>query len=756
MKKITRREFIGAAGATLGTLVVGKTVLNAVAGETPEEQTEGSSGESEWLSSTCQMCPGQCGIEVRIIDGKVIKINPGSHNPGNFSNDFEDFSKNHLTEKGVLCPKGCAGIAALYEPDRIAKPMKRTNPEKGMGIDPQWQPISWDEAYLEIVAKLKELLDKDEAEKLLWFADSNVLRDIQQDFCKLYGTPNVVTDATLSGAASRSVYNMMGLGHRRPDYLHAKHILIFGANPFGSLDNGYLPRVIQRAREAGSTLVVVDPHMTVTAAKADHWVPIKPGTDGALALAMANVIIAKGLYNKAFVEGHTSGFDLYTDYVKDKTPEWAEKITGIPADLTTKLALELVASSAAVVCLGAGVEQYSNGFNSAWAIMLLAALTGQIDKKGTMLPAPERAAKPLDIKPDKQAATSLNRPRFDGGKAKYTYADDLVYAEVLNRLLDGKGAYQAKMGMVIGQNPVMSVPGTQTIINALKQLKYLVVVDTLMSETAVLADIVLPGSTYLERYDLLNLNVNWPAVALVQPVVAPYFGQPTEYEIITELGRRLKLKEASGKEFFDVSAISHQRIEDKKKWYEDYLSLQLSTGIANITLEKLKIMPGAVWMAEPGHRDQLSQPSKILFALKNKTPEYTPIKEQESDAYRFACINWSEASHTGAYTQNNAYLINLKRHNPLVINTETAKTLSLRLGDKVIIESAYGKAAATVCISETIRPDVVGLQKGFGHWELGKMARGMGTNDGVLRPTHACSLSGQIIGKECFVKISKA
>jgi thiosulfate reductase/polysulfide reductase chain A len=367
---------------------------------------------------------------------------------------------------------------------------------------------------------------------------------------------------------------------------------------------------------------------------------------------------------------------------------------------------------------------------------------------------------------------------------------------------------------------MMSVPGNQNVAKALAKLETLVVIDTMLSETAMMADYVLPGTTYLERYDILGHWITWPALGLRQPVVKPLFGQPAEYEVVAALGRRLGLKDKDGKDFSAIGAVSGQPVESLMAWYEEYLSDQLRNGSPKLTLAELKALPGAVWVDRKGTRyekyaeelkpeqlkdaffdgdpraegtaiydkpkDQkgnrigtvfggkpvkgfMTPSGKVEFYAKwlgEKTdasgkpvsplPVYEPRDWQPSGEYPLYLINWKEASHTHTRTQNNAWLLDIKPENPLILNPATAAHYGVGEGDIVWIESPYGKVKGRVKVTRRMHPEVVGLQHGFGHTALGRLAKGRGTTDSPLRPTKSDPLSGQALHKEACVRIVRA
>ncbi|MBI4884297.1 MAG: molybdopterin-dependent oxidoreductase [Actinobacteria bacterium] len=832
--KLGRRVFMKGSGAiAVGAAAGGVMTGCATIGSDEHALGTDSDGEArwgreagEWIPTCCNICGGQCGVLVQVVDGKVNKIEPNNWNPNNYTNISTDFFDGYTEEYGVkegaaICPKGNAGIAQLYDPDRVTKPLKRTNPDKTFGADPKWEEISWEQALDEIAAKLKALQDAEEVHKLLWISEDHSFVHIQEDFNTLFGNPNYSNHANLCDVARKGSFKTV-MGDERPlaDFLQSKYIMLFGWNPTSAIKWVHLPRIIARAIETGARLVVVDPYLSDTAAKAQEWVSLRPGTDGALALAMAHVIIRDELYDKEFVDAWTVGFDEYADFVADKTPEWAEGITTVSAATIERLANELATTKPALVDVWSGPGQQSNGFQGGRAIALLNALIGTIDKPGGMISPSRSGNKHAKVTPDAVAAESRKLPRFDQLETYPLGHKSGVYPRMFSNLLDGNGPYEPKMMMCLFQNPVMSVPGMERIVEAIAKLETFVVVDTMLSETAMLADYVIPGTTYLERYDINTHWVTWTAVGLRQPVVKPIFGQLTEYEFVAALGRRLGLKDADGKEFFSVGALSGEPIEDLTAWYEDNLSQELSTGGPGITLQELQALPGAVFVDEKGtkyakYAGELSpekletavydgdpadegtviydkakddggvvigrvfggkpvkgfatKSGKVEFvsvAMVDKTdtdgkavdllPVYTPRDWMPDDEYPLYLINWKEASHTHTRTQNNPILLELKPDNPLVIHPDTAAKYGLGDGDEAIVESIYGEARARVKVTRRIHPEVVGVQHGFGHRNLGRLAAGRGTGDGVLRPVKADSLSGQSLHKEACVRIRAA
>src|SRR3989338_8457350 len=770
-KKMGRRKFIKVMGASVAGAVASSALTGCVSLGSKEHSIptnelgikEWGREAGEWIPSCCNMCGGQSGILCHVVDGVVAKIEPNHWNPNNYSNISSDFFDGYTEEDGckdggALCPKGNACIAQLYDSDRIKTPLKRTNPDRSPGADPKWQEISWDTALNEIADKLKTLYDAGEAHKLLWISEDHSFTHIQGDFCELFGTPNYSMHSNLCDVARKASFKTV-LGHDRPllDALHSKYILLFGWNPTSAIKWVQLPRIITQGIERGAKLVVVDPFLSDTAAKAQEWISLRPGTDGALALAMGHVIVKEKLYDEEFVNTWVSGFEEYSQYVADKTPQWAEQITTVPAKTIERIARELATTKPALVDVWSGPGQHTNGVQGGRAIVALNALIGTIDRPGGMVIPNKSGNKHGHVDANEQAALTGENPRFDELKKYPLGHKSGVYTRTFSNLEQGAGPYSPKMAVIVFQNPAMSVPGN-LVPKALAKLETVVVIDTMLSETAMLADYVLPGTTYLERYDLNTHWVTWPVLALRQPVIKPLFGQPTEYEVVAALGRRLKLTTKDGVEFFYRGPLSGESIEHLTQWYEDYLSNELVHGAPKITLNELKTLPGAVWVDRKGtvyekYAKEVSAPKLVgafydgssmqdgtgvydkpkdqkgkrlgtvfggkvlksfdtpsgkveLFAPSlakkndadgqpvNPLPVYEPRQWQPNKEFPLYLINWKEASHTHTRSQNNPLLLELKSDNRLVIHPDTAQSLEISPGDDVWVESSQGKVKA--------------------------------------------------------------
>ncbi|MDO9518187.1 MAG: molybdopterin-dependent oxidoreductase [Methanosarcinaceae archaeon] len=793
--KITRRDFLKLTAAAVGTVAIGDVASAAVDCDDCHKLAAVPARKQphQWIPSYCNMCGGMSGIHIDILPNEitgetmVMKVGPNPYNPTGVSNNSKDYFDN-IGEGSALCARGNAAVELLYDPDRLQKPMRRTNPAKGRGVEPKFEEITWPEAIAEISEKLGTLKAAGESHKLVWFADGQNYKHLQEDFCNLYGTPNHFQYNQNSDSARKAALKIsMGEENAMLDAVESKYILLFGSNPLSSIKHGYEVRTIIRGIENGARLIVVDPYLSFTATKAHEWLPIKPGTDGAFALAMAHVIIKEGLFDEEFIDHWTLGFNDFANFVKDKTPQWAEDITGLSKEIITHTARELALTKPAAIDIGAGVTQHSNAVQTGRAIAALAALTGQIDRRGTIVFPNMGGLARQDVSYD-----DITEPSLDGD---YPFADN-SYIGALDAITTGK-PYKPKIGVVMGENVVMSTPGTNEVVNALKALEFLVVVGTHINETSELADIVLPATTQFESYDLNENYITWPSVALRQPAIEPLFNQMTEYETIIALGENLKLKTSDGEEFF------------KGLDYLEYLEAELKNGPSGLSIAELQKLDGAVWTDKVNgtsyekYRQKVVAPSgsqvdsdgvlhdsngnaigvtvwdtfyngfdtksrKFEFVSEhledlndangkmiNKMPVYTPVEAIPSWDYPLYLINWHESAHYSVNTQNNVYLNELKWDNPVAIHPKTAEKLNIKTGDKIEVESEYGKASMLALLTDRIRPDTVGWMHGFGHWRMGDVADGKGANVYDVVPMKAEAITGNQMSKEAVVDIRK-
>ncbi|MGB6010040.1 MAG: molybdopterin-dependent oxidoreductase, partial [Desulfobacterales bacterium] len=374
---MTRRSFMKKTTAATGTAVaLGGLQPSLKALATTGEVSAGKMGE--WKASTCQGCTSWCSKQIYVIDGRAVKVRG---NP------------NSKVNNGEGCPRSHLGLQQVYDPDRIKTPMKRTNPKKGRNEDPKFVPISWDEALNTIADKIMELRNNNETHKyMLMRGRYSYMRDVLYDrMTKIIGSPNNISHSAICAEAEKfgPYYTEGYWGYRQYDVTNSRYVLIWGADPVAanrqvSYYTSVWGDVIGRA-----TIAVVEPRLSATATKADEWLPVKPGQDGALAAAIAHVILTEGLWYREFVgdfidgknrfvagqevneedfeEKYTYGLVKWWNLeLKDKTVAWAAERSGLPAEQIQRVAVEY--GKAAPNCIswvgGGPVMQVRGGYAS--------------------------------------------------------------------------------------------------------------------------------------------------------------------------------------------------------------------------------------------------------------------------------------------------------------------------------------------------------------------------------------------------------
>lgn len=264
-----------------------------------------------WIPSVCRVCSNACGIKVHRRNGVVVQIEGIPENPHN---------------RGKVCAKGMANVMSLYDPARPQRPLVRTNPERGLGLDPKWREVSWEEALDMVAATVREVV-KDDPRKLVILrgtGEPDWVMSAIGTFAKAVGTPNWAGGPFFATHVD-ACYLINGTMHVEMDIPRCRYLMLFGSQRGGVVGHDTMrsARDIAEARDRGMKLVVVDPVCTPIASKASEWVPIRPGTDGAMALSMAHVLVNElGIYDRKFLQGHTNAPYLVGDdgrYMREET-----------------------------------------------------------------------------------------------------------------------------------------------------------------------------------------------------------------------------------------------------------------------------------------------------------------------------------------------------------------------------------------------------------------------------------------------------
>ncbi len=744
-RKFTRRTFLKLSGATAAAIAVSGSVTRMVSEVSAETKAE----ESQFVRSFCEMCTSRCPIQAKIENGKVTYI---AGNP------------DWAATGGTVCARGGAAISQLYDKERVKKPLIRTG-ERGEG---KWKEVSWDEAYSYIAEKMQEIKSKYGAESMAFACRGGTHKAYMDTLAKAYGSPNTFThESTCPIARTVAKEVIFGTASVSLDYGNAKYLLSLGRSFFEGINVSQV-RGVMKAMANGGKLVSVDPRFSVTAAKADEWHAIKPGTDLALVLAIIHVLIRDNLYDKEFIEKYTEGFDAIKASVVDTTPAWAAQETGISEKDIERMAKEMAAAKPrAMIDWGWRTTFSPEEFELRRASIIANLLLGSFEVPGGMyldksagfinglvgknvvpgLAAPKLPPFPKPAKPRVDGAQVKGQPHF------LVPASDGVVQEVPEAILTEK-PYPIKGWFVLRNNPVVSQSNTTRVIEALKKLDLLVVCDVNLSDTAWFADVVLPESTFLERDEgFNNAGGSAPSYTLRQQVVKPVYDTKPHWQIFKELGERLGLgqyfpwnniedmraiqmggnteliKAAKDKGFINFG-IKPLFLRDKNSVaqfvskYPEAVSKVNDQGIIDGPILNLKTHSKKI--------ELMSHEVQELFG--RPVPVYRPVKLKEDNELYF--IQGKSAIHTNAHTHDIPWLYGLMPTSRLWVNPDTAAKLSLRAGDTVEVTAESGKQKAVVLVSKGVRPDTVFTYFGFGRVSPGlKRAYKQGVNSSLLLPT---------------------
>ncbi|WP_300459606.1 molybdopterin-dependent oxidoreductase [Desulfobacula sp.] len=472
------------------------------------------------ILTDCTLCYHSCGTKVTVKDGRAVKV---------------EGLKSHPINNGELCPKGEAMLEHIYGPDRIEHPMKRVNGK--------FEPISWDQALDEIADKLTQLKTEFGPQVLGVFSGSIGVENLEmagltQRFKAAFGSPNFFSVESVC-YRMRIRTRQITFGKYPTEELDSKLYILWGHNPDAS--DFPLKLAIDRNLAQGSRLVVIDPRRIPMADKAETYLSIRPGTDGAMALAMIHVIINENLYSphKKLIDDYTIGFDKLVDHIQKYTPEWAQEITGVPAEEIRKLARLFAKTKGAAIYQGTCTQdQTANGTQSSRAFSVLQVITGNINVPGGWVISPRLAFGNVGLKVEGEPLGADQFPLFFkvwGRKSPYG-----VVTVVPESIPDKLKAFY-----VVGGNPLMSMPDTNAFREAFKKLDLLVVHDMHMTETAREAHYVLPACSHLEKWGVAytyNVCHCLPFLMLRKKCIEPLYESRSEWWVYTELAKRLGLE----------------------------------------------------------------------------------------------------------------------------------------------------------------------------------------------------------------------
>jgi len=731
---------------------------------------------------TCPLCEATCGVALT-IDNEAVKVIRGDRD-----NPFS---------RGFICPKGSTLGRLRDDPDRLRRPMVRRKDVH--------EEVSWDEALAEIDRRLWPIRDVHGPNAIAIYVGNPNAHSFQNSFAlkplmKALGTRNIFSASTVDQMPRQVACAFLfggGLTTPVPDLDRTDHLVILGANPYES--NGSLatapdwPGRLEAIRERGGKVVVVDPRRTKTAANADEHVPIRPGTDAALLVAMIAVLFEEDLVDLGGLADHVAGVDEVAAATVPYTPERVEAWTGVPAATIRRMARELAAADSACVYGRIGTHTVAFGTHAAWAADVLNTLTANLDRPGGAMfasPLQERAAKtPRAFAPGRWTSRVRGWGEVFGELPVATLSDEI--------LTEGDGQIRALI--TVAGNPVLTTPDAGRLDEAVGGLEFMVSVDPYLNETTRHADVVLPPPPALEKshYDLAFTVLSVRNYAMYSPPVFPLAdGSMSEFDILVKLtGMALglgvdadpavlfaaSLAQQVAATVADPSSPIHGRgpaeiLELLGEWAgpEQALDLAIRTGRHGDgfgvdpdgwTLRKVADHEHGVDLGPlvPRIPDILTTPSGMVELAPDFIVTDLPRLEAamgETNGH-LLLVSRRELRSNNSWLHNVDVLVKGKHRCTLEIHPDDAARLGLADGDTSVVSSRVGKVEIPVSITDTIRPGVVCIPYGWGHdapgTRLSVASRRPGTNTNLLTDADCIDpLSGNAVLNGIPVNVAPA
>ncbi len=698
------------------------------------------------------MCSFRCPIQAQVINNKTVFIQGNPNAP----------------QQGTrVCARGGSGVSLINDPHRIVKPMKRTGP-RGSG---EWQVISWQQAYKEIAEKMAAIKNQYGPQGVVFSSKSGSLSGHLFHLATAFGSPNTFTHASTCPAGKAIAAKVMMGGDLAMDIANTRYMVSFGHNLYEGIEVADTHELMT-AQEKGAKMVSFDPRLSVFSSKADEWHAIKPGGDLPVLMAMCNVMITEKLYDAGFVERYTTGFDQLAEAVQEATPEWAQKLADVPADVITRVTREMAACAPhAIVSPGHRATFSQEEIDMRRMIFTLNVLLGNIEREGGMYQkkaaatynklAGEKVA-PVLAKPDaKLPKPTAQRIDLVAPQFKYIAAGGGVVQSIIDAVLN-QTPYPVKGWIMSRHNPFQTVTCRPDLVKTVEQLDLVVSCDVYLSESAAYADYLLPECTYLERdeevSDMSGLN---PAYALRQQVVEPIGDARPSWQIWKELGEQLGLgqyypwQDMQVRQLYQLNGDHALSAELRQKGYREWgvpLLLREPESVRQFTAQ----YPGAVAVDNDGtYGEQLrfkSPSGKIeLYSeeLETLLPGYGIPRARnfalkaDNELY---FIQGKVAVHTNGATQYVPLLSELMWDNAVWIHPKTAGEKGIKSGDDIWLENATGKEKGKALVTAGIRPDTLFVYMGFGAKAGAKTAATThGIHCGNLLPHVTSPVSGTVV-----------
>lgn len=636
---------------------------------------------------------GGCGLRLHVDGGRIVKVEGDPDSPLN---------------RGTVCAKGLAQVERLNHPDRLLYPLKRA----GARGDGKWTRITWEEALSTIAAKMRDYLERGEAGRIAFAQGTPKGLELYMmiRLANLLKVPHVATPGSICHMP-RETASMLTCGFfPLPDYDHPPALtLVWGSNLFQTNEEGVIGSQLRRALEKGSKLIVIDPRKTAIASRADLWLKPRPGSDLALALGMLHVILHEGLYEQAFVEQWSAGFAELQEHLKNYPPRWAAEKTWIPETEIAEAARLYARARPACLQWGNALEHNINSIQSARALLILMAVTGNLEVPGGNVNRPGPAVlRPGDFVQARSFAEKKEKllaPEFRlAAQMGFTPSQFIVKS----MMAEGPGA--VRMMYLQGGNPLLSYAHSSETFLALKKLEFLAVAEIFPTPTAQLADILLPAATNFEFDDLGHYGLPHGFILARPKAVDPAGECRPDALILNDLGKRLGLER-----FF---------WPDLRSCLDEVLK---PSGMTYAGFTQAGILKGN-WRYRRYETGGFQTPSKKveIYSARLKgwgydpLPSYRELPESplsEPGLAREYPLIFTSAKDPNYFHSAYRNLKSLRRLSPapdVLLHPHTARELKIEEGDWVSIETRRGAIRQKAVFSSDLDPRVI--VAAYGWW----------------------------------------
>jgi anaerobic selenocysteine-containing dehydrogenase len=652
---------------------------------------------TEIIRTTCALCLQDCGMLVHLKDGEIVKIEGDPDAPLNM---------------GALCVKALASLEIRNHPDRIRHPLIRQG-KRGEG---KWQEVSWDEALGRLADEMNKAKEKYGPESVCWLrgAAKGIQDNVFTRLANVFGSPNITSMASVCyfphATAMRFTFGSFLMeDHQNPCAL----VVVWGMDPASTSTPNYEP--LKKAVARGAKLMVIDPFETTLARKAEQWIRPRPATDLALALGMIHVIINEGLYDKAFVENWTVGFDELKAHVQDYSPQRVSEISWVPAETIVDAARFYAANRPAAVLVGNANENIVLSMQAQRAIYILEGLCGNVGAPGgkvqwTNPPLVARAAPEFTLQ---DHIPKERRQRRLGAEYLAPFIHYALPQSVVKALITGK-PYMPHVAYIQGGNLLCTWANSRETLEAFKKLDFIAAADLFLTPTVEMCDVVLPVAHYLE-HDALRQSGDLPFLAQIQQRVVDPGDCKSDTQIYIELSRKLGLSDYFWKDEYD---FMEEMLRPAGITFDEFRKVHIlecvrqyrhyERGGFATPSGKLELYSNALKEAGSDPLPVYREPPETMYSEPELAGEYPLILTTRKPAvFRHANLRQIKS-------------LRARRPDPILnINPGTAKDLGIDNGDWVYIENKRGRITHKAEYTESLHPKVVVGDHGWWYPEKG-------------------------------------